>query len=279
MDCCNRFAIPAVFMLDDNWFAVGQEWKEYANVFTPGSKTYEDFLYCLTRADHVLTYNALLAEDLRPYSKNLEVLPVNVKLAAFREMQGNPARRPQVGYVGSPRRMEMPFEALADLTKDRDDFDIFLMGATVPKSFSTVPANRLITRDYVFGYSQYAALLCEAAPDILLAPVQETRSDASRCPNKYLEITAAGAVGIYSDLPPYRNLVKDRETGVLASPTAQSWSNAIRYLLDNPAARAEIRNNAQREVRERFDTPVVLPQFLDFLMRASGRLPEGAVAR
>ena len=104
IDCCNRFGVRTVFMLDDNWFAVGKEWPEYANVFTPGAETYENFLYCLTRADFVLTYNPILAEDLRPYSKNLEILPVNVKLSLFPEPSRQPDRRPRVGYVGCPHR-------------------------------------------------------------------------------------------------------------------------------------------------------------------------------
>ncbi len=279
MDCCNRLAVPTVFMLDDNWFAVGKEQEEYAGMFTPGAKPYENFLYCLTRADHVLTYNPVLAEDLRPHSRNLEVLPVNVKLSVFSAVQRGTDQRPRVGYVGSPRRAEAPFEALAKLAQERDDFDVFLMGSTVPKAFSSVSPNRLFTRSYVFGYAQYATLLCQAAPDILLAPLEETRTDASRCPNKYLEITAAGAVGIYSDTPPYIHFVKDRHNGLLAGRSRQSWSDAISHLLDNPNSRVAILENAQRDVRARFDTPMVLPRFLDFLMRASGKTEKAAAAK
>jgi glycosyltransferase involved in cell wall biosynthesis len=272
MDCCKRFGIPAVYMLDDNWFAIGKEWKEYADVFTPKAKTYEDFLYCLTRADYVLTYNPILAEDLRPYSRNLEVLPVNVKLSLFPRAKRRPDRRLRVGYVGSPRRMEAPFEALASLAKKRDDFDVFVMGLTLPNALASLPAERLIHCKYVFGYSRYAVALCEAMPDVLLAPVENTRSDASRCPNKYLEITASGAVGVYSNLAPYVGYVKDRENGLLAESDSESWNAAIAFLLDNPDCRAAIIENAQSDVRARFDTPVVLPRFLDFLMRASGTL-------
>jgi len=278
MDCCKRFGIPAVYMLDDNWFAIGKEWQEYADVFTPGAKTYEDFLYCLTRADYVLTYNPILVEDLRPYSRNIEVLPVNVKLSLFPRVERRPDRRPRVGYVGSPRRIEAPFEALARLAKERGDFDVLVMGLTLPQAFSSLPAKRLIHIKYVFGYSRYAAALCEAMPDVLLAPVENTRSDASRCPNKYLEITAGGAAGVYSNLAPYVGYVKDRENGLLAESDPESWKAAIAFLLDNPDSRTAIIENAQSDVRARFDTPVVLPQFLDFLMRASGtlRLQEAA---
>jgi Glycosyl transferases group 1 len=280
MDCCNRLGIPAVYMLDDNWFAVGKEWKEYAGIFRPGAKPYEEFLYCLTRADRVLTYNPILAEDLRPYSRNLELLPVNVKLSLFPTVPRPPRRRLRVGYVGSPRRMEAPFEALASLVKARDDFDVLVMGVNLPAALSPVSRKRLIHLKYVFGYPRYAAALCEAMPDILLAPVGSTRADASRCPNKYLEITAGGAVGVYSNLPPYTNYITDRENGLLAGSEPDSWKAAIAFLLDDPAARAALLENAQNDVRTRFDTPVVLPRFLDFLMRAAGApAAKGAAAR
>jgi len=280
MDCCMRFGIPTIYMLDDNWFAVGKEWKEYADVFTSEAKTYKDFLYCLTRADYALTYNPILAEDLQPYSRNLEVLPVNVKLSLFPQAERRPDRRLRVGYVGSPRRVEAPFEALASLAKKRDDFDVFVMGLTLPNALLSVPAERLIHCKYVFGYSRYAAALCEAAPDILLAPVEDTRSDASRCPNKYLEITAGGAVGVYSNLAPYVSYVRDRENGILVENDSESWESAIAFLLDDPGCRSAIIEDAQRDVRAHFDTPVALPRFLDFLMRASGALHlEKAAAR
>jgi glycosyltransferase involved in cell wall biosynthesis len=220
----------------------------------------------------VLTYNPILAGDLRPYSRNLEVLPVNVKLSLFPPAERRPDRRLRVGYVGSPRRIEAPFEALASLAKERDDFDVFVMGLTLPNALSSLPAERLVYCKYVFGYSRYAAALCEAMPDVLLAPVENTRSDASRCPNKYLEITASGAAGVYSNLAPYIGYVKDRENGLLAESDSESWKGAVAFLLDNPDCRAAVIENAQSDVRARFDTPVVLPRFLDFLMRASGRL-------
>jgi len=117
-------------------------------------------------------------------------------------------------------------------------------------------------------------------PDILLAPVGNTRTDASRCPNKYLEITAGGAVGVYSNLPPYTNYITDRENGLLVGSEPDLWKEAIAFLLDDPASRVALLENAQNDVRTRFDTPVVLPRFLDFLMRASAApAAKGAAAR
>ena len=197
MDYCVANRIPTIYMLDDNWFSVGQDWPEYATLFTPGAPLFERFMYCLKRADYVLTYNNVLAEDLRPHSKSLQMLPTNIDLSLFPVVERGRGQRLRVGYVGSLRKEDSAFIALSQLVRDRDDFDVFVMSATIPASLSALPQDRLIFRPYVFGYRRYAQVLCEAKPDILLAPLEKTRTDASKCPNKYLEITAAGAVGVY----------------------------------------------------------------------------------
>jgi len=270
IDCCNALGIPAIYMLDDNWFSVGEDWPEYSRIFTPGAEIYENFMYCLVRADHVLTYNTILAEDLRRYSRHVDLLPVNVSLSIFPETNRRAGRRARVGYAGSFRRDESAFTALSGLAAEREDFDVLVMGTPIPDSLRSLSGHRLMHRDYIFGYRRYAAALCEAMPDILLAPLSNTRTDSSKCPNKYLEITAAGAVGVYSNTAPYDHFVANGQTGLLVNNDSASWKSAIEFLLDNPTARSAMLANAQRDVRLHFDTPSVLPAFVEFLMRVSG---------
>lgn len=269
IDYCNESKIPTVYMLDDNWFSVGKDWPEYASIFTPGAPLYDQFMHCLARADYVLTYNKVLAEDLRPHSRRLEMLPTNIDLSLFPEVKRDGVNRLRVGYVGSLRKEDSAFIALSELVKEREDFDVFVMSATIPDALHALPRHRLIYQPYVFGYRRYAQLLCEAMPDILLAPLGNTRTDASKCPNKYLEITAAGAVGIYSNTVPYDQFVNDGQNGLLVRNDVASWKSAIQLLLDNPLSRAEILANAKQDVQLHFDTPAVLPVFMDFIMRAS----------
>jgi glycosyltransferase involved in cell wall biosynthesis len=268
MEYCNERRIPAVYMLDDNWFSVGREWPEYAGLFTPGAPFYEHFLYCLKRADHVLTYNEVLAEDLRPHCRAITVLPTNIDLSLFPKMNRPRGGRPRVGYVGSLRKEDSAFVALSELTTERDDFDVFVMSLTIPEALKSLPERRLVYQPYVFGYRRYARVLCASRPDILLAPLESTRTDASKCPNKYLEITAAGAVGIYSNTAPYDRFVAHGRNGILVNNEVAEWKSAIRSLLDDPGRRAAILPNAEQDVAAHFNTPAVLPLFRDFLLRA-----------
>lgn len=270
MDYCCAHAIPTVYMLDDNWFSVGRDWPEYADLFSPGGELYERFLYCVARADCVLTYNAVLAEDLRPHCRRLQELRTNIDLSLFPQIRRPDQRPPRVGYVGSPRNEESAFLALAELAKERDDFDVFLMSAHIPDALHDLPPARLIHHPYVYGYHRYAHLLCEHTPDILLAPLGTTRTDASKCPNKYLEITAAGAAGIYSDTAPYNNVVIHGQNGLLVANNVASWKSAIEQLLDDSARRSNIVANAVGDVHLNFNTPCLLASFMEFLTQAAG---------
>jgi len=274
MDYCVKQQIPTVYMLDDNWLSVANEWPEYASIFVPGAAPYENFMYCLTRADRVLTYSPVLAEDLRPYNPRIEELPTNIDLTLFCRPNRAVANRPRVGYAGSLRRENSAFAALLDLALERDDFDVFVMSASIPESLEVLPVDRLFYEPYVFGYRRYAQVLCDARPTVLLAPLSGTRTDASKCPNKYLEITAAGAVGVYSKTAPYDRFIRDRDNGLLVDNDAADWKSAISELLDDSQLRKSIFDAAECDVRTQFSTPAVLPRFLDFLARAAAGLQD-----
>lgn len=271
MDYCVEQSIPTLYMLDDNWFAVGKEWPEYKSVFTPGAVIYEDFIHCVRNASSVITYNATLAEDLQPHCTSLITFPPNIDLNLFSSHREDKRKRRVVGYVGSPRRENCAFAALVDVSKKRDDFDIFLMSSVVPDELKSLPKSRFRYEPYVFGYQRYAQILSGCSPDILLAPNGSSRSDASRCPNKYLETTAIGAVGIYSDVKPYSQYVQHGVNGLLASNDPNQWMSAIERLLDSPAELSTIAHNAKLDVEENFNTPVLLAQFVQMLRKVASK--------
>lgn len=280
MNFCNAQNIPTIYMLDDNWFAIGKEWPEYKDIFVPGAEIYERFIHCVRNATCVLTYNEVLAEDLRPHSKRVAMLSPNVDLEMFGSSKRSPNSRQVVGYVGSPRRESSAFKALCHLSKTREDFDILFMGAEIPQELREIPASRFRFEQYTFGYQRYARILGDCRPDILLAPIGNSRSESSRCPNKYLEATAAGAVGVYSNEMPYSQFIRDRVNGLLVENDSAAWGQAIVYLLDHPPEHAEILANARQDVEHRFDTRAVVPAFVKLFREVvqQNRKPTGVMS-
>jgi glycosyltransferase involved in cell wall biosynthesis len=66
---------------------------------------------------------------------------------------------------------------------------------------------------------------------------------------KWLEYSAAGIPGVYSDLDPYAHVVRHDATGLLVEPSLPAWTTAIERLLLDPTLRASIRDAARTEVQ------------------------------
>jgi glycosyltransferase involved in cell wall biosynthesis len=266
---CHTKGIRTLYMLDDNWFWLGREWDEYAELFTPGAPPYENFLSCVAMADTTLTYSTPLAEDLTAHAKRVVMLPTNVDLRTFRA--DPPPARPRrlcVGYVGSLRKNMLAFDAIVAVAKQRSDIDVFVMSNALPDELKVLPSGRVRFEPYQFNYAAYAATVMRVRPDVLVAPVGHTRFEASKCPNKFLEISAAGAAGVYSRAEPYLSHVTDGETGLFADDTLASWCDAIQRLLDEPGLREGVAQTAYSHVAKTYDTEAVLPQFLAMLTEA-----------
>ena len=272
MNACTGRHIRTLYMLDDNWFWLGREWDEYAPIFTPGAPPYENFLKMVGAADLTLTYRDPLAEDLRPYAKRVVTLPTNVDLRAFQTttVALQSERRYKIGYVGSLRKNMVAFDALVSIARRRADVDIFVMSNALPDELAALPNGRVHFEPYRFNYAAYAATVVAAAPDVLVAPVGHTRFEASKCPNKYLEITACGAAGVYSRAEPYLTYIKNGETGLFADDEVGSWVAAIERLLDDETLRRTVTKRAREHVAADFDTLAVLPQFVGMLLEALG---------
>ncbi len=104
-------------------------------------------------------------------------------------------------------------------------------------------------------------------PDILLAPLDRSHTSRSKCPNKYLEYSVAGAAGIYSDTPPYSEVVADGQTGLLLGGDDEAaWTAALERLAGDATLRQSLAAAAYRDVLARFETGVVAPQFANAIV-------------
>jgi hypothetical protein len=109
------------------------------------------------------------------------------------------------------------------------------------------------------------------APHILLAPLDSSISSRSKVFVKYLDISAAGAAGIYSGIKPYTDVVRHLYNGYLVPPDKISdrsvWYEAMRHLYEDNEVRLRMIKNAVRDVAEKYETEIVYDEFLG-LMRS-----------
>ncbi|MGO9108313.1 MAG: glycosyltransferase [Thermoguttaceae bacterium] len=271
VDQCAAKGIPTIYMIDDNWLTAAADYPTCcARQFSPGKPDYENFLYALRHATAVLTYSPILAEDIAPYARRILRLPICLPLADFESVERPP--HPDcfvVGFAGSLRHESAAFAAMAAVARARRDVRLLLFGdlsAEQERIFLGLQPVRLPA----VTYDAYVEQIRRAAPDILLAPLSKTRTDQSKCPIKYLDITAAGAVGIYSAMAPYTACVEHARNGILvhAKESVEDWEEAIVGLLDRRKL-ADLWRAAREDVGKNHDVPVGAKAFhamvVDFL--------------
>lgn len=280
LESCRRRGIATLVMIDDNWIAAGREFRQYEELFAAGKPALETFLRCLARTDATLVYNELLEDDLRPLTRQIYRLPPNVDTSLFRADAGH--ERPAgflAGYAGSPRPQRTAFRALGELARRHGDVHLLAMAHTRPAEWDDIPAHRVLFVPFCVDYRRYARTIASLRPDVLVAPLDGSRYSASRCPIKFLELSAAGAAGIYSNTKPYTDYVESGRTGLLVDDTPEAWLEALGFLHENPGRRIEIARRAYDEVLARFDTSRVLHRFLQLLGRLVGRTRLQPVSR
>jgi len=108
-------------------------------------------------------------------------------------------------------------------------------------------------------YPQYAKRLPEARVDFALVPLLPNRFNRAKSPIKYLEFGICGIPGIYSDLEPYRKVVRHEETGMLATDDTGSWLNAMTRLIENQDYRSSLADHARLDISKNY----LLPNHLD----------------
>lgn len=268
---CNDHQIATLYMLDDNWLWAARDWPEhYGSLFVPGNPNYDTFLEAVKQCAAVLVYNKYLEEDLKPFAQRVIRIPTNIDLKFFEAFPEKSPENQLIGYSGSLRYEDEAFRALAEVAAENPQVKVLILGHITAKQndlFKNIP---IIQVDYNMYYDYYRQLM-SLRPLILLAPLDASRSSISKCPNKYLEIAAIGSVGIYSDIHPYNELIRDGWNGFLAGNQKESWKQKISDALQDRSLMATIRENSFQHVKANFATEVVMPQFcamIDSLIRS-----------
>lgn len=119
---------------------------------------------------------------------------------------------------------------------------------------------KLVKVEYVEGmpFHEYRAYMKDHPFDIGLAPLYDTSFTRCKYINKYLEYSMHGIAGIYSNVIPYSDAVRNQENGFLADNTTDSWLNTLRIAITNVELRQKCIQNAQRDLRERFSKKVII---------------------
>ena len=240
---------PMVYDLDDSFLEIPPSNPHHAVL----QATFPYIRWMLKQADLVTVSTAPLAQALRRFTaRPISILPNMVDWDWFsaapraREqtcrllVSGTPTHRSDWALIEQP---------LAELLVERAGRVKLVFFGDQPERFKGNPAVESVA--FEPDYQRYAAQMRQLAADIALVPLQDSAFNRAKSNIKWLEYSAAGIPGIYSDIEPYRASIAHGRNGLLVQNTATAWKQTILDLIDNPTLGEDLINAAQGDVLSR----------------------------
>lgn len=186
-----------------------------------------------------------------------------------------------LGFIGSFFSWEglsLLLEALPGILRQRPDVRLLLVGSGEEEAALREQATRLGLGDSVIfaGRVPHAEVdAAYAAIDILVYPRPSTRLTDLVTPLKPLEAMALGKLYVASDCGGHREMVRNRETGMLfKAGDAAALAGTVLELINDPALQQRLRHNGPHYIREERTWARVVPRYqVPYERVLAGRLP------
>jgi hypothetical protein len=98
------------------------------------------------------------------------------------------------------------------------------------------------------SWENYLSFTCTQTRDIGLAPLLTNRFNAARGATKFYDYARMGAVGLYSDVPPYQGFIRDGVDGFLVPNQPDLWVEKLLQLADNQPQRTLLSAQIQQRL-------------------------------
>ena len=221
----------------------------------------ENLEHIIRSADDVLVCSDLLGEELerRHHCRPVRMLqPRPPRLPG--ETVPNPPQAPiAIGFLGSVDHSSFLDELLGDVLREiqkhyGDAIQMVFCGAE-PRIARLLGARCLPFESDLHTWRRTALGL---GLQIGLAPLRDTVFHQRKYWNKYLEYGSLGLAGIYTNIPPNGEVVRDGSTGLLCANEPEKWHASLRSLVDDPERRRKIGHAAYLDVESRFSAGALI---------------------
>jgi glycosyltransferase involved in cell wall biosynthesis len=189
---------------------------------------------CLRLCDMVTTSNEYLAEIVRPYNDNIQILPNHIK-AGLLEMHRPQRDKVTIGWAGGTSHLWDMVEVadpLRDVLDENPEVDMHFMGY----DFSPLLGRQCRWSVWQADVGDYYK---GVDFDIAIAPSADQLFNRSKTWIRALEMGALGIPIVAQNRLPYSDYVIDGVTGFLVN-TAEEWHDRLTELINDPEMRAEM---------------------------------------
>jgi hypothetical protein len=152
-----------------------------------------------------------------------------------------------IGYHGtaSHRQELLWLYPLIDKVQDRYSHSVVeLYGdAEVRQLYSSLPRVQV---QHPIPWERYREVTAGQHLDLLLCPLLDNTFNGARAAVKFFDAVRLGAVGLYSNRPPYANIIVHGNDGLLLGDQHGEWLDAIHRLMSDPQKRQQLAISARR---------------------------------
>lgn len=258
---CRKAGRLVVYYLDDDLLHIPHE--SLARDYYDDPVIREGMKKCLSLADVLWGVNPNIRERYLPFTSG-RWIENKVAKAPAKPWQETDDNGPiKILYAGSTDHIVLVRELLAPAAKRLceafgEKIDITFIGADPGLRES----DAIHYIPYIRPYEAYCDFVESGNFRIGLAPGRTNDFFACKYYNKYLEYSAIGAVGVYTNAEPYTQIVTDGVNGVLCDNTAEAWCKAVERLINDPELLRSCAENSRRILEERFNTETVTNELL-----------------
>lgn len=209
--------------------------------------------FSIKHARMVITSSQELARFLSRFTNRLSVLPAPFDFSLVENLSAPHTDEIRIGFAGSTSRSD-DLELIAPIlgpTLDMFPSAVFEFAGVMPRGISV--GERVRFFPYDGDYARYVRFQRRRGWAVGLAPLLDHEANRCKTDNKYREYGGCGIAGIFSDIPPYRNVVEHGVTGLVVENSEAAWRGAINRLISRPDERARIADQAHRDVKLRCD--------------------------
>ncbi|RUX96609.1 glycosyltransferase family 1 protein [Mesorhizobium sp. M7D.F.Ca.US.004.01.2.1] len=227
--------------------------------------------FAISHADAVIVNSSELCRFVSSFNARTAVLPTFFDFSLIDGVQPSSTDEIRIGFAGSPSRIDDLdlISPVIELILEKYPKTIFEFAGVLPKGVSIGPRVRFFP--HTGDYNAYIKFQATRNWAIGLAPLMDHEANRSKTDNKYREYGACHVAGIYSNIPPYSDVVENSVCGLLVDGAQSSWFDALAALIERPDKRTILANNAFEHVRARYDVSHVSHDWARFFKRLDER--------
>lgn len=241
-----------VMDLDDDLLSLPVSHPDVLKMYFAGSQL--PMLTAMVQVKALTVTTPYLANLLEVYNTNTYVLPnyLNDTIWRFNSPQISTKKKIRIIYMGGvthTQDLKLLLPAIKILAiKYPDQLEFIFYGANLELT-EPLPVTVTNLKSETYVYADFARVALSQPADIAIAPLED--NDFNRCKSniKYLEYSAMGLPGVFSNVLPYSSVIKQGSNGFVAAST-DDWVKAISRLIDDPILRLQIAKEAQGNVRK-----------------------------